>query len=127
MANHCPGVAIIGISCRFPGAQDHRAYWRNLCDGVESISVLTDEDLAAAGVPADIINNPSYVKAACLLGDVDHFDAPFFEYSPQEAQLMDPQQRLLLEVAWEAFEDAGYRITPKLRAKFTNLFEPKPH
>ena len=56
------------------------------------------------------MRDPSYVKVASLLPDSDCFDAPFFEYSPQEARLMDPQQRLLLEVAWETFEDAGYRV-----------------
>ena len=56
------------------------------------------------------MRDPSYVKAASLLPDIDQFDAAFFEYSPQEARLMDPQQRLLLEVAWEAFEDAGQPV-----------------
>ncbi|HEY7665471.1 MAG TPA: SDR family NAD(P)-dependent oxidoreductase [Xanthobacteraceae bacterium] len=102
-------VAIIGMACRFPGAGDHRTYWRNLVDGIESLTALTDEELAAAGVPDELLRNPAYVKAASVLPDIDRFDAPFFEYSPAEARLMDPQQRLLLEVAWEAFEDAGYR------------------
>ena len=103
------GVAIIGIGCRFPGAADHRAFWRNLCDGVESIAALADDALLEAGVPAETFRDPAYVKAAPLLADCDLFDAAFFEYSPHEARLMDPQQRLLLETAWEAFEDAGYR------------------
>ena len=103
------GVAIVGIACRFPGASDHRAYWSNLCNGVESITALSDEELAAAGVPAELLQDPSYVKAASALPDIDLFDAGFFEYSPKEACLMDPQQRLLLEVAWEVFEDAGHR------------------
>ena len=106
------GVAIIGMACRFPGAADHRAFWRNLCAGVESISRLADADLLAAGVPTDALRDPAYVKAAPLLPDADRFDAGFFEYSPHEARVMDPQQRLLLEVAWEAFEDAGQRPGP---------------
>ncbi len=97
------------MACRFPGAANHRAFWRNLCDGIESITALTDAELAAAGVPAELLQDPSYVKAASILADFDQFDAAFFEYSPAEARLMDPQQRLLLEIAWEAFEDAGYR------------------
>jgi acyl transferase domain-containing protein len=101
-------VAIVGIACRFPGASDYRAFWRNLCSGTESITVLTDDELGAAGVPAEHLSDPSYVKAAPILADIDQFDAAFFEYSPAEARLMDPQHRLLLEVAWEAFEDAGY-------------------
>ncbi len=105
--NSSAGVAIVGIACRFPGAADHSAFWRNLCEGVESISALSDQDLLSAGVPGELLRNPSYVKAASLLPDIDQFDAAFFEYSPEEARLMDPQQRLLLEVAWETFEDAG--------------------
>src|SRR5712691_12033369 len=97
------------MACRFPGAANHRAFWRNLCDGIESITALTDAELAAAGVPTELLQDPSYVKAASILADFDQFDAAFFEYSPAEARLMDPQQRLLLEIAWEAFEDAGCR------------------
>lgn len=104
------GVAIVGIACRFPGAANHSAFWQNLCNGVESISGLSNEDLLSAGVPADLIQDPSYVKAASLLPGIDLFDADFFEYSPEEARLMDPQQRQLLEVAWEAFEDAGHPV-----------------
>ena len=108
-ASHSSGVAIIGVACRFPGAADHRSFWRNLCNGVESITSLSDDELAAAGIPAQQLSDPSYVKAAPILPEIDMFDAAFFEYSPKEAVLMDPQQRILLEVAWEAFEDAGYR------------------
>jgi acyl transferase domain-containing protein/surfactin synthase thioesterase subunit len=108
--NGSAGVAIVGIACRFPGAADHRAFWRNLCDGLESITALSDEDLLSAGVDAELLQDPCYVKAASLLPDIDQFDAAFFEYSPEEARLMDPQQRLLLEVAWEAFEDAGHPV-----------------
>jgi acyl transferase domain-containing protein/surfactin synthase thioesterase subunit/acyl carrier protein len=108
-ASNSGGVAIIGIASRFPGAADHRTFWRNLCQGVESITVLSDDELLAAGVPAGSLDDPSYVKATPLLADCDQFDAAFFEFSPHEARLMDPQQRLLLEAAWEAFEDAGCR------------------
>ena len=101
------GVAIIGVACRFPGAANPREFWRNLCDGVESVQFFSDDELAAAGVPAESLQNPAYVKASPTLPEIEQFDAAFFEYSPREATLMDPQHRLLLEVAWEAFEDAG--------------------
>jgi acyl transferase domain-containing protein/surfactin synthase thioesterase subunit len=121
--NTSAGVAIVGIACRFPGAPDHSTFWQNLCEGVESISALSDEDLLSAGVPAELLCDPSYVKAASLLPDIDQFDAAFFEYSPQEARLMDPQQRLLLEVAWEAFEDAGEAVgsSPRPIGVFTGV------
>jgi acyl transferase domain-containing protein/surfactin synthase thioesterase subunit len=116
------GVAIIGIACRFPGAPDRSAFWQNLCEGVESICTLSDADLLSAGLPPKLLRDPSYVKAASLLPDIELFDADFFEYSPQEARLMDPQQRLLLEVAWEVFEDAGQPLgSSKPIGVFTGL------
>jgi acyl transferase domain-containing protein len=101
-------IAIIGMACRLPGAATPKEFWDNLCCGVESIAVFTDEELRRAGVPEALLQDAQYVKAAPVLRDIETFDAGFFEYSPREAALMDPQQRLFLEVAWEAFEDAGY-------------------
>jgi amino acid adenylation domain-containing protein len=101
-------IAVIGMACRFPGAADPGELWRNVRDGVESITRLSDEELAAAGVPAELIDNPAYVKAGGFLADPDLFDADFFGFTPREAELMDPQHRLFLECAWQACEDAGY-------------------
>jgi acyl transferase domain-containing protein/aryl carrier-like protein len=101
-------VAVIGLSGRFPGAQDSAAFWQNLCKGVESISFFSDDELAAAGVTPAVRENPDYVNAGGVLSDIELFDAFFFGYSPNEAATMDPQHRLFLECAWEALEDAGY-------------------
>lgn len=101
-------IAVIGLAGRFPGAPDIAAFWRNLQQGVESISFFSDEDVLAAGVDEALVANPLYVKARGILGDVDRFDATFFGYSPKEAAMIDPQHRLFLEVAWQALEDAGY-------------------
>ncbi len=72
-------VAIIGLACRFPGADNPRDFWRLIREAVE---------------------------AAKALEDVAGFDADFFNFSPREARAMDPRQRLALELAWELFEDA---------------------
>src|SRR5690242_912477 len=104
-------IAIIGLSCRFPGAASVEEYWKNLCDGVESITFFADQELLRAGVDASVLADPNYVKAAPILRDIEMFDAAFFGYSPKDAALMDPQQRLFLEVCWEAFENAGYDPT----------------
>ena len=101
-------LAIIGLSCRFPGAATAEEYWKNLCDGVESITFFSDQELVAAGVDPALVANPRYVKAAPMLRDVEMFDESFFGYSPKDAALMDPQHRLFLEVCWETFENAGY-------------------
>ncbi|HVM06613.1 MAG TPA: SDR family NAD(P)-dependent oxidoreductase [Acidimicrobiales bacterium] len=101
-------IAIVGMRCRVPGADDLDRFWRNLADGVESISVLTPDDMRSAGVPDSIFRLPGYVNASPTLDDVDLFDAGFFGFSARDASLTDPQHRIFLEAAWEALEDAGY-------------------
>jgi phthiocerol/phenolphthiocerol synthesis type-I polyketide synthase E len=101
-------IAIIGLSCRFPGAKTPEEFWKNLRDGVESISFLNDEELEPSNLDPGDFNDPNYVKAASVLDDLESFDAMFFGFSPREAEVMDPQHRLFLECAWEALEDAGY-------------------
>ena len=96
------GVAIIGMACRFPGAKNVDEFWRNLRDGVESISFFSDEELAAEGISPALLADPDYVKAGAVLEGVKLFDADFFGYFPREAELIDPQQRLFLECAWTA-------------------------
>ncbi|HET9186069.1 MAG TPA: beta-ketoacyl synthase N-terminal-like domain-containing protein, partial [Solirubrobacterales bacterium] len=98
----------MGMAGRFPGARNLEQLWRNLREGVDSVRSLSDEELAAMGVPAAQIADPNYVKVAAQPDDVDKFDAGFFGINPREAEILDPQQRVLLEVAWETLEDAGY-------------------
>ncbi|WP_052769814.1 beta-ketoacyl synthase N-terminal-like domain-containing protein [Paenibacillus sp. IHB B 3415] len=104
------GIAIVGLSGRFPGAASARELWRNLRDGVAStgeipasrfdIQAWYDEDRKA--------DQKTYCTVAGLLDQVDEFDPLFFNISPKEAEIMDPQQRIFLEEAWKALEDAGY-------------------
>ena len=101
-------VAVIGMAGRFPGAADVGAFWHNLREGVESVTFFEDEVLRKAGVPEEVLADPSYIKAAPVLTGYEDFDAHFFGYHAREAALIDPQQRLFLECAWEAVEDAGY-------------------
>lgn len=107
-AAHGEPIAIVGMRGRFPGANSLDEYWKNLSEGVESITVLTQEEMRAAGVPDHISRLPGYVNASPLLEGVDKFDAQFFGFSARDATLTDPQHRLFLETAWEALEDAGY-------------------
>jgi acyl transferase domain-containing protein/acyl carrier protein len=101
-------VAIIGMVCRFPGARNIDEFWRNLCEGAESVSFFSDDELQPSGVDPAALNSPNYVKAAPVLDDVEMFDASFFGITPAEAEIMDPQQRIFLESAWQALESAGY-------------------
>ena len=102
------GIAIIGMSGRFPGARSVDELWRNLRGGVESISFFSDEELLEAGVDPEVFRLPNYVRARGALGDAEYFDAAFFGHSPTVAALMDPQHRLFLECAWTALEHAAY-------------------
>jgi acyl transferase domain-containing protein len=104
-------VAVIGLAGRFPGAADVRAFWRNLTDGVDSVRDYTADELRAAGVPAVLLADPRHVRSAGHLDDVDRFDAEFFGYPAEAAELLDPQHRLFLETAWHVVEDAGYDVT----------------
>jgi acyl transferase domain-containing protein/acyl-CoA synthetase (AMP-forming)/AMP-acid ligase II/NAD(P)-dependent dehydrogenase (short-subunit alcohol dehydrogenase family)/acyl carrier protein len=101
-------IAVIGMSGRFPGADNIDEFWQNIKESIESITFFTNDEIAASGIEPALLNNPNYVKASPILSDVESFDAEFFGYSAREAEWMDPQQRLLLESAWESMEDAGY-------------------
>jgi amino acid adenylation domain-containing protein len=100
-------VAIIAMSGRFPGAASVEAFWDNLCQGRESISFFSADQLDPA-VPAEERDDPAYVAARGVIDGVEDFDAGFFGMSPREAELTDPQQRLFLELCWECLERAGY-------------------
>jgi myxalamid-type polyketide synthase MxaB len=104
-------VAIIGIGCRFPGANGQDEFWRLLRDGIDAITDIPSGRFEVdsvydplPGAPGKIIN-----RAGGFLKHIDQFDPYFFGISPREALRLDPQQRLLLEVTWEALEDAGIK------------------
>ncbi|MFH1539621.1 MAG: aminotransferase class III-fold pyridoxal phosphate-dependent enzyme, partial [bacterium] len=101
-------VAIIGLSCRFPGAEDPEAFWRLLNEGIDAITEVPPArwDADAFYAPDPATPGKTYTRWGGFIENVDRFDPEFFGISPVEAKSMDPQQRLLLEVAWEALERA---------------------
>lgn len=103
-------IAIIGMGCRFPGAQNVREFWKLLVDGVDAISEVTKDrwDIDELYDPEPGVPGKVVTKSGGFIQDVDKFDAQFFGISPREANRMDPQQRLAMEVSWETLEDAGY-------------------
>ncbi len=110
-------IAVIGMSCRFPDADNLEQFWHNLCHGIESISHFSREEVIEAGINPEIVDRPNYIRARPILNNIEDFDAEFFGYNPKEAELIDPQQRLLLECAWEGLEDAAcnpYTYTGKI-------------
>ncbi len=108
LSGNLDGIAIVGMTGRFPGARNLDDFWQNIRDGVESIAFFSEAELEAAGIPPTVLQSPNYVKAGALLDDIDQFDAGFFGLNPREAAATDPQHRIFLECAWEALEHAGY-------------------
>lgn len=101
-------VAIIGMVCRFPGADSVERFWDVLREGRETLTRYTDEELLAAGVPAERLADPRYVKAGQTIPEVDLFDSELFQFTHDEAEILDPQHRIFLECALQALERAGY-------------------
>nr|CCE88380.1 polyketide synthase [Sorangium cellulosum] len=111
-------VAIVGMSCRFPGGgAGPEAFWRALSEGVDGVKRIPAERWSAEEVGS---KRPE-ARWAGLLDGLDGFDAGFFGISPREACRLDPQQRLLLEVVWEALESAGARSEALLGSR-TGVF-----
>ncbi|RKI20291.1 SDR family NAD(P)-dependent oxidoreductase [Corallococcus sp. AB030] len=118
-----PGVAVIGLACRFPLAGDARAFWDNLMAGRDCIREIPPSRWDTRKFYSPDIDRPgTSVSRWCGLVDgVERFDNRFFEISPREAKSMDPQQRLLMEETLHCIEDSGVPLS-ELRAKRTSVF-----
>ncbi|MER6434100.1 type I polyketide synthase [Streptomyces sp900105245] len=105
-------VAIVGIGARAPESRNVDEFWSNIVQGRECITFFEEDQLETN---RDLLDNPNFVMAAGIIGDIDQFDAEFFGITRREADLMHPQHRLFLECAWEAFEDAGIDVSQRMR------------
>ena len=101
-------VAVIGLSGKFPKANNIKEYWDNLVSGRDCVSDFTEEEIIEEGEDITLVKDPAYVKSNACLENKQFFDADFFGYRSHEAGLMDPQIRLFHECCWEALEDSGY-------------------
>jgi polyketide synthase PksN len=113
VAGECEPVAIIGMSGRYPQAQNLEAYWENLKAGLDCISEIPGErwpleEFYHPDPEEAVAQGKSYSKWGGFLGGFADFDPLFFNISPRDALNLDPQERLFLEICWEVLEDAGY-------------------
>ena len=114
-------IAIVGMACRFPGAPDIEAFWRQLEEGEDAVT----EGRSGSGSWEGVFGDPDAEDPLCRRGafveGLDLFDSKFFRIAPIEARLMDPQHRMLLETSWQAIEDAG--IDPgRLKGSRTGVY-----
>ncbi|MEU0878707.1 SDR family NAD(P)-dependent oxidoreductase [Lentzea sp. NPDC005914] len=100
-------IAVVGVACRFPGADDTDGFWDLLRSGRDAVRQVPSQRWDPAEFAGTAPGRTVPIEGGFLDRPVDEFDPLFFGISPREAQEMDPQQRLFLEVAWEALEDAG--------------------
>ncbi|MFC1975071.1 type I polyketide synthase [Chloroflexota bacterium] len=117
-------IAIVGLSCRFPGeANDPESFWQLLHNGVDAITEVPSNrwDIATYYDPDPEAPGKMYTRWGGFLEEVDQFDSQFFSIAPREAVSLDPQHRLLLEVSWEALERAGYAPN-KISGSRTGVF-----
>ena len=116
-------IAIIGMSCRLPGANTPAEFWQLLHNGQDLISEIPSDRWDVDAFYQADSDDPSkmYTRQMGAIHPVDRFDPHFFGISPREAKYMDPQQRLLLELCWEALEAAN-QLPDSLRLSQTGVF-----
>ena len=111
-----PGISVVGISCRFPGAKTKDEFWHLLEQGKSSITAFPENRPEQHKAffeyynPKRFVTGRHSVVKGSYLEEIKYFDNKFFGISDQEARAMDPQQRILLQVVYEAIEDAGMRL-----------------
>ncbi|MGW1615805.1 type I polyketide synthase [Streptomyces sp. NPDC002285] len=98
-------VAVVGLSCRLPGADSVGQYWDNLLNGRDCITRLPTAELRDR-VPEAVLDDPGWVGASGRITEPYHFDPSYFAMAPKEALFTDPTHRLLMKIGHEALQDA---------------------
>ena len=115
------GIAIVGMACRFPGAKDIPAFWRQLEAGVDAVTDGRGDSGSWGELTEDLPDEYAAYRQGGFVEGIEQFDSRFFRISPIEARAMDPRQRMLLETSWQALEDAG--VDPdRLRGTRTGIY-----
>lgn len=103
-------IAVVGMACRFPGADTTEEFWELLVQGKDMHRHVPPDrfEVATHVDPTGERQNTSKTPYGCFVDNPSLFDAMFFGMSPREAEQTDPMQRLALVTAYEALEKSGY-------------------
>jgi 3-oxoacyl-[acyl-carrier-protein] synthase II len=121
-AKHEP-IAVVGMGCRFPGANNPEEFWQLLYGGKNAITEIPSEHWDGIKYYDEQPNTPGKIctQYGGFVPHLQEFDASFFRIAPREAASLDPQQRLLLEISWEALENAAIPAD-KIQGSQTGVF-----
>ena len=122
--HYCSPIAIVGMSCRFPGKADNPStFWQNIKNKVDCITPIPPERWDSR-ILTDVDKKfeAQFAKVGGFIDDIDQFDTAFFGISPRETSEIDPQQRILLELAWRCMENAAISpiVCPDHRPAYTS-------
>ncbi|MFE9275689.1 SDR family NAD(P)-dependent oxidoreductase [Paenibacillus glucanolyticus] len=119
-------IAIIGMSGRFPDAENLNEFWTNLVNGKNCIGRISEQRWNDIKHLPEAASSANYSKLGGFLRQIDQFNAESFRISDAEAVAMDPYQRIFLETAWGAIEDAGF-LPEDIYGTRTGLFVGRDH
>lgn len=131
-------IAVIGMACILPEADNYNEYWENLRAGRDCLGYMPEEYeqyyaptgnpgfCAAIGTSVSDVHEQRVKSRSGYIRDTDKFDAAFFNISPREAEYIDPSHRIFLQTAWSALEDAGYGLD-RIRDSLTGVFAGRDH
>lgn len=118
--NNHNNIAIVGMACKFPGANDPSEFWDLLKNGKETISSFTSEQLRTNGVGEELLNDDLYVPYRGVLDNIFTFDSKLFKLSDADLKSLNIPARIFMQLTWQALEDAG--IAPQSCPKNTAVF-----
>ena len=106
-------IAIIGLSGKYPQADNTEEFFENLCKGLDCVTEIPEERWNYKANYDTDKNKKGKIKCKWggFINGVDEFDPLFFHISPREAEITDPQERLFLQCVYATIEDAGYKAS----------------
>lgn len=104
-------VAVVGLACRFPGANDPATFWDNLAGGRSAVTEVPASrwDVDRWWSPEPGLGR-SISKWGGFVDDIEWFDPGYFGMADDEARCLDPAIRMVLEGTAECLAESGHTV-----------------